>query len=59
MKKSKFKKALCWLGFHKWINLTPNYTPEFEKGVSVSYACPHKCGICGKKEYKPMGIIIG
>ena len=50
-------KILCWLGFHKWINIDKRPMPEVPKGDSVCYSDLHECRRCKKQEYKGMGIL--
>lgn len=56
--KSVLKKLLCYLGFHQWVNIDTNATPNPKNGESIMYSELHECTNCKKREYKPMGMII-
>jgi hypothetical protein len=51
------RKLLCWLGFHKWINLNKNGYPNLEKWESICVSDLHECRYCKKQEYLGMGCV--
>lgn len=52
------KKLLCWLGFHKWVNIDTRPEPNPKAGTSICYSELHECSRCKKQEYLSMGWII-
>jgi len=48
------KKALCFIGFHKWINIEKSY-PNLKNGEMALYSNLHKCENCKKEERLSMG----
>ena len=52
------RRFLCWLGFHKWVNIDTNPMPNPKAGEMICWSELHECCHCKKQEYKGMGCIV-
>lgn len=52
------RRFLCWLGFHKWINIDTNPMPNPKAGEMICWSELHECRHCKKQEYKGMGCVV-
>lgn len=52
------KRFLCWLGFHKWVNIDTSPMPNPKAGEMICWSELHECCHCKKQEYKGMGCIV-
>ena len=52
------RRLKCWLGFHDWVNIDTNPTPNPKTGEMICWSELHECSRCKKQEYKGMGCVV-
>ncbi len=52
------RRLLCWLGFHRWVNIDSSPMPNPKDGEMICWSELHECRRCKKQEYKGMGCTV-
>lgn len=52
------RRLLCWLGYHRWVNIDSSPMPNPKYGEMICWSELHECWHCKKQEYKGMGCVV-